>query len=59
MSSNFPLAAFKSRSSVDSSEESEVEDGDCLGVSKGETETELEEEEAMSLLRLLDCTALR
>lgn len=47
MSSILPLPFLTSRTSVESSDDNEVEDGDCLGVSFGEAEMELEDDEGM------------
>ena len=45
VSSIFPLPSLVSSAPSEPREDSEVEDGDCLGVSTGEADTELEDDE--------------
>lgn len=55
---SFPFTDFKSSASVESSDDREVDDGDCFGVSKGEFETELADDEATGSAELVFCRAI-
>ena len=57
VSSSFPLPDLRSRSSAESREDSDVDDGDCLGVSTGETETELDDDDVTDSVVRLRCKA--
>ena len=57
MSSSFPLPGLRSRTSAESREDNDVEDGDCRGVSTGETETELDDDDVTDSVVILRCKA--
>ena len=60
VSSILPLPFLGSRTSVESSDDKEVDDGDCLGVSLGEAEIEFEEDEGEeSMVRVRSSAGLR